>query len=224
MDGSTPRSLRRKRFEQQMCDVGMAHEDRVLARQQWLKVESDHMRQMRVLKASSIQRHHLKGINIAGYDTIRVLGKGSFGVVRLVSEASPKTVGPCESTGNQRDGECTPLETSAANLAVNGTARRNLPPGKPLSDVYAMKVIRKSEMLRACQEGHLRAERDFLVASEGSRWAVGAPLGDCTRKVTADNHISISKGPAYCKLPGQHQSLPRHGIHDWRRLPGLAAA
>ncbi|KAF2174185.1 hypothetical protein M409DRAFT_62303 [Zasmidium cellare ATCC 36951] len=35
-----------------------------------------------------------------------------------------------------------------------------------------MKVIRKSEMLRACQEGHLRAERDFLVASEGSRWVV----------------------------------------------------
>ncbi|EGP86430.1 uncharacterized protein MYCGRDRAFT_13808, partial [Zymoseptoria tritici IPO323] len=39
-------------------------------------------------------------------------------------------------------------------------------------DVFAMKVIRKSEMLRACQEGHLRAERDFLVASEGSRWVV----------------------------------------------------
>ena len=33
-------------------------------------------------------------------------------------------------------------------------------------------VIRKSEMLRACQEGHLRAERDFLVNAEGSRWVV----------------------------------------------------
>ena len=33
-----------------------------------------------------------------------------------------------------------------------------------------MKVIRKSDMLRNSQEGHLRAERDFLVASEGSRW------------------------------------------------------
>ncbi|KAF2487416.1 kinase-like domain-containing protein, partial [Neohortaea acidophila] len=39
-------------------------------------------------------------------------------------------------------------------------------------DVFAMKVIRKSEMLRACQEGHLRAERDFLVGAEGSRWVV----------------------------------------------------
>ena len=35
-----------------------------------------------------------------------------------------------------------------------------------------MKVIRKSAMLRNCQEGHLRAERDFLVASEKSRWII----------------------------------------------------
>lgn len=35
-----------------------------------------------------------------------------------------------------------------------------------------MKVIRKSEMLRTSQEGHLRAERDFLVASANSRWVV----------------------------------------------------
>lgn len=35
-----------------------------------------------------------------------------------------------------------------------------------------MKVIRKSDMLRNSQEGHLRAERDFLVASEKSRWIV----------------------------------------------------
>ncbi|KAK3044679.1 hypothetical protein LTS18_000636, partial [Coniosporium uncinatum] len=39
-------------------------------------------------------------------------------------------------------------------------------------EVYAMKVIRKSDMLRNSQEGHLRAERDFLVASENSRWVV----------------------------------------------------
>jgi len=40
---------------------------------------------------------------------------------------------------------------------------------KPKS-IYAMKVIKKSDMLRNSQEGHLRAERDFLVAAEGSRW------------------------------------------------------
>lgn len=39
--------------------------------------------------------------------------------------------------------------------------------------VYAMKVIKKSEMLRQCQEAHLRIERDFMVKSaEKSRWIV----------------------------------------------------
>lgn len=33
-----------------------------------------------------MQRHEIKGVNIAGFDVIRVLGKGSFGVVRLVTE------------------------------------------------------------------------------------------------------------------------------------------
>ena len=55
---------------------------------------------------------------------------------------------------------------------IDGTAKHNLPAGKSLPDVFAMKVIRKSEMLRSCQEGHLRAERDFLVGAEGSRWVV----------------------------------------------------
>lgn len=46
---------------------------------------------------------------------------------------------------------------------------RRLPPNKT---VYAMKVIRKADMLRNAQEGHLRAERNFLVAAEGSKWVV----------------------------------------------------
>ncbi|KAM0329934.1 hypothetical protein ACHAQA_004101 [Verticillium albo-atrum] len=39
-------------------------------------------------------------------------------------------------------------------------------------NVYAMKVIRKTDMIRSSQEGHLRAERDFLIASEASEWIV----------------------------------------------------
>ncbi|RPB13285.1 kinase-like protein [Morchella conica CCBAS932] len=38
--------------------------------------------------------------------------------------------------------------------------------------VFALKVIPKAGHLKNGQEGHLRAERDFLVASEGSRWVV----------------------------------------------------
>lgn len=126
----SPRSMRRKNLEKTMSALGLTHEDRLRTRRQWYRTESDHLRQSRTLKASSLARHDAKGVSIAGYDVVRVLGKGSFGVVRLVTD------------------------------------------GRAPKDVYAMKVIRKSEMLRNCQEGHLRAERDFLVASEGSRWVV----------------------------------------------------
>jgi hypothetical protein len=160
---TSPRSLRRKKFEQRLGDFGMPHDERMAARQLWLKSESDHLRQMRVLKTTSLARRGTKGISIAGFDVIRILSKGSFGVVRLVSERQPKT----------NANEPTHQDESISNVAnMDGTAKRNLPSGKPLADVFAMKVIRKSEMLRACQEGHLRAERDFLVASEGSRWVV----------------------------------------------------
>ncbi|KAF4122412.1 Serine/threonine protein kinase [Geosmithia morbida] len=70
------------------------------------------------------------------YEPIKVLGKGSFGVVRLVQE-------------KLQEGE----------------------PVRP-RQVFAMKVIRKSSMLRSNQEGHLRAERDFLVQSEGAKWII----------------------------------------------------
>ena len=167
MEPSSPRSLRLKKFEQHMADLGLSHDQRLDARQQWNYSESNHLRQLRVMKSSSVTRHQAKGVSIAGFDVIRVLGKGSFGVVRLVTER----------TGNgkqkQRDSDepkATRTDTTVSN--VDGTAKHNLPTGKPLSDVFAMKVIRKSEMLRACQEGHLRAERDFLVGAEGSRWVV----------------------------------------------------
>jgi protein-serine/threonine kinase len=39
--------------------------------------------------------------------------------------------------------------------------------------VYAMKQLRKADMLRKHQEGHVRAERDIMIrASDTSRWIV----------------------------------------------------
>lgn len=55
---------------------------------------------------------------------------------------------------------------------VKGLSRskhQGLPSNK---EIYAMKVIRKADMLRNAQEGHLRAERNFLVAAEGSKWVI----------------------------------------------------
>ena len=118
--------------------------------------ESEHLRESRVMKARSIramaaQRGAPDASLSKDYKVVKILGKGSFGVVRLVREKTCPKAGGCPSDG-WSDAE--------------------------KKQVYAMKVIRKSGMLRTSQEGHLRAERDFLVASEGSKWygsVVGYP-------------------------------------------------
>jgi serine/threonine protein kinase len=105
----------------------------------------------------------MKGVHISNYDIVRVLGKGSFGVVRLVREKSENA---SNSSGSGSDPEHKGV-TTPYQLGL-----RPSPPARKVKQVYAMKVIRKSDMLRNSQEGHLRAERDFLVASENSRWVV----------------------------------------------------
>lgn len=104
----------------------------------------------------------MKGVHVSNYDIVRVLGKGSFGVVRLVREKS-------EHSGNLRGDDC-----RAGSTEISSTTSGNNPPAsiRKVKQIFAMKVIRKSDMLRNSQEGHLRAERDFLVASENSRWVV----------------------------------------------------
>lgn len=170
MSGSSPRSVRRKNIEQHMRDLGLPNDERQSTRQLLVKSESDHLRQIRVLKTTALARCETKGISIAGFEMIRVLGKGSFGVVRLVTERSGPDINEqhrnAAGTGISKDN----TTTNVANM--NGRAKHSLSSGRPPSDMFAMKVIRKSTMLRSCQEGHLRAERDFLVAAEGSTWVV----------------------------------------------------
>ncbi|KAF2625667.1 Pkinase-domain-containing protein [Macroventuria anomochaeta] len=115
------------------------------------------------MKSKTIARQNIKGVHISNYDIVRVLGKGSFGVVRLVREKSDNTG---NSSGSSSDSGCN------SNVPASQLGLRPAPPVRKVKQVYAMKVIRKSDMLRNSQEGHLRAERDFLVASENSRWVV----------------------------------------------------
>ncbi|GAB7347590.1 hypothetical protein MBLNU459_g4470t2 [Dothideomycetes sp. NU459] len=162
----SPRSLRRKRLDQKLSDLSMSKEEREKLFMQFFRAESDHLRQVRVLKSTSLARREIKGISIAGYEVVRVLGKGSFGIVRLVTEKLPETPpdqdfsipGETLMNGNVERKGLPQVHAATANTSSK--------------EVYAMKVIRKSDMLRSCQEGHLRAERDLLVASEGSRWIV----------------------------------------------------
>ncbi|KAM3507077.1 hypothetical protein MY11210_007290 [Beauveria gryllotalpidicola] len=114
----------------------MTMEEKEAIRRAFFYQESCYLRHCRVLKAQSQVRRRMKmnAHSRQNFEPVQVLGKGSFGVVRLVREKKTGTHGP--------------------------------------SQVFAMKVIRKSEMLSSSQEGHLRAERDFLVAAEGSNWIV----------------------------------------------------
>lgn len=156
---TTPRSLRRRQMENKSFSAALTNEQRHEKRRQWYIDESYHLRQTRVMKSKTQARRKMKGVHVSNYDIVRVLGKGSFGVVRLVREKSEHTsaLPEIDSTVDS------PL------TAVNAHASTSL---KKVKQVFAMKVIRKSDMLCNSQEGHLRAERDFLVASENSRWVV----------------------------------------------------
>lgn len=111
-------------------------QEKSLIRWSFAYQESCYLREMRVLKAQSQIRHMGEPSRYSDekYEQLKILGQGSFGVVRLVRERSKDSYQPF---ANQ---------------------------------VFAMKIIRKSEMLLSSQEGHLRAERDFLVASKGANW------------------------------------------------------
>ena len=153
LSGPTPRSLRRRYLEGELYHAGTALGalDKERRRRAFYEAETEHLREIRVMKTRSIRALRPSwrkgegsshpsdfGAKESDYDMVKVLGKGSFGVVRLVRERQP------------------------VEPEMSAPGRRR--------EVFAMKVIRKADMLRSSQEGHLRAERDFLVASEGSRW------------------------------------------------------
>lgn len=137
-DQPSPRSLRKRRMEDSLSLIYASFEEQQIALHQFNTLETQHLRQLR---SSKTKRSNLtEGIALAGYEVMRVLGKGSFGIVSLVREKLHDF---------SQDGQ-------------RGTGA-----------VFALKIMRKSEMLRQCQESHLRIERDFLVAcAENSRWIV----------------------------------------------------
>ncbi|TGO51637.1 hypothetical protein BCON_0157g00180 [Botryotinia convoluta] len=135
----TPRSLRRLNLENELLnDMISTPTDKAERLQALATAETNHLRQTRNMKVRSTNALKGRDHKPSNYEVVKVLGKGSFGVVRLVREKWAP--GASESEPSKR--------------------------------IYAMKVIKKSDMLRNSQEGHLRAERDFLVAAEGSRWVV----------------------------------------------------
>ncbi len=176
----SPRSLRQHELELRFQRAGLSSEQRQQERALWLTKETEHLRRDRVLKSKTNQMNGSEGVAVAGYEVVRVLGKGSFGVVRLVREKGAvnenlsmqnNTPTPIQNRKQSPREELSNLRSTAIEvLKSRSTQRRD--PRKPKREVFAMKVIRKADMLRNSQEGHIRAERDFLVASEKSRWVV----------------------------------------------------
>ncbi|OAL25008.1 hypothetical protein AYO20_10542 [Fonsecaea nubica] len=174
--GTPPRASRRKELEKRMRKLQLPPDIRDRIRTAWEMAESENLRQRRVLKNTTSSAKASQGVSIGGFEVINVLGKGSFGVVRLVKAK------------NSGDGLQNSEIKGADKVLINAPSRSSLKSsGRLLSgslfskrkdatkarkEVYAMKVIRKSDMIRNGQEGHLRAERDFLVAAEGSRWVI----------------------------------------------------
>ena len=162
-NGANPKSIRRQLLEADIynliCKRNISSTQQGYIRSQFYSRETQHLRDTRVLKAQSILAlgHRFgehAGSPADNYEIVKILGKGSFGVVRLVREK---------------------VHCGQANRnATHGSGDDSLNDRE--KQVYAMKVIRKSDMLRTSQEAHLRAERDFLVASQGSNWWVGVPF------------------------------------------------
>lgn len=171
-----PRTQRQREFEEQLVALPLTPMEQARARNNFFNQEREYLRKCRVIKTRFHGAGRQKAVFVAGYESVKVLGKGSFGVVRLVKE---KADGVGGSTG---DNSSSLQQTETASVPVDLFAssrpsverrciRRRIMAGEK-KELYAMKVIRKSEMIRNSQEGHLRAERDFLVASEKSRWVV----------------------------------------------------
>lgn len=109
------------------------------------------MRRTRYLKsqASSALQPYVR----QHYTEIRLLGKGSFGTVRLAQgrfDSSQKLT--------TIDNGATLGQSTSTNVAKYLQQK-----------LFAVKVICKSDMLALSQEGHLRAERDCLVAAKSGK-------------------------------------------------------
>jgi protein-serine/threonine kinase len=120
--------------------------------------QSSKLRQTRALKSSRGPNKKDK-VAAANLEVVRVLGKGSFGVVKLVRKKAHPEI-DCEQDNGNWDSNVKARRRSTVDL------------DKVKRELFAMKVIPKLKNLRNSQEGHLHAERDFLVDSAHSQWVV----------------------------------------------------
>jgi protein-serine/threonine kinase len=82
----TPRSLRRRELEGALYeDVVSPPSEKEAQRHAWARRETDHLREIRKMKSRTRNPESFDQM-ASMYEVVKVLGKGSFGVVRLVRE------------------------------------------------------------------------------------------------------------------------------------------
>lgn len=167
------RSQRHYELEKCLYTLSFSAEDQMEIRKAWVRQENVHLRQYRALKSLCHGSRRGETISVGNYDIVKDLGNGSFGVVHLVRERFGSDVCSTEDMVSAIEKK----KMDNARAKAMGSHKSNEPvddrkSSSGMKGVYAMKVIKKSEMLCYSQEGHLRAERDFLVASAQSRWVV----------------------------------------------------
>lgn len=83
----SPRSMRRRELEATLYeDLTRSPMEKEAARNRWQQNETEHMRETRVMKSQSTKARRGDYNIPSKYEVVKVLGKGSFGVVRLVRE------------------------------------------------------------------------------------------------------------------------------------------
>ncbi|KAJ8373273.1 hypothetical protein AAFF_G00266840 [Aldrovandia affinis] len=110
------REMRQQKLEKVMDQEGLVDEEKRVRRSQHARKETEFLRLKRTR------------LGLEDFESLKVIGRGAFGEVRLVQK-------------------------------------------KDTGHVYAMKILRKADMLEKEQVGHIRAERDILVEAD-SLWVV----------------------------------------------------
>lgn len=151
------REERQQDFAEHLCTLNLPEDRKEQLRENFFQLESNYLRQSRALNCEFSRDD---APSRAGYRRSKVLGRGSFGIVQLVRKQ--------DDLGN------VPYDISF-DAASDSSGFRHCPniclAGRK-KDVFAMKIINKSQMIQSGQEGHVRAERDILVQSSMSPWVV----------------------------------------------------
>ena len=83
----TNRSIRRRQLECALYEDTVSTEtEKNHKRFALAQMETDHLRETRVMKTRGMKALAGQDVITSRYDVVKVLGKGSFGVVRLVRE------------------------------------------------------------------------------------------------------------------------------------------